>query len=374
MARKKKGSIVSKNGHLYARIQFIDETGKKRDLWRKASTKKEAKELIKELIQDSESKTAKELDASRMTFNHLAVFYEENYLHEAIYINERKISGIRNIKPYQYLLKTLKEYFGYKLIQSIKHSDIHKFKLVRLGTPLKRGGQRGITGVNRELQLLRRILNIALRQEWINKNPFHNGDSLISMADEPQRSRILSFSEEARLLSVIDKNPQRYHLKGIVLIALDCALRKNEILTLCRKDIDLNNKSITIRALNSKIARSRKVGMTTRVYKWLAQYEELQSEQRIFPITDCKTGWSKTLKEAGIVDYHFHDNRHTCITRLISAGLPHTEVMRISGHLTINCLYRYINSDAETIYKVANVLDSYLTRNSISNEISDAIM
>ena len=79
MARQKKGSIVTKNGHHYARIQFIDESGKKRDLWRKASTKKEAKEIIKELIEESESKTAKELDATRMTFNHLAFFYDENY-------------------------------------------------------------------------------------------------------------------------------------------------------------------------------------------------------------------------------------------------------------------------------------------------------
>jgi hypothetical protein len=113
------------------------------------------------------------------------------------------------------------------LIQSIKHSDILRYKQKRLKTPIPRTGkQRGITSVNRELQLLRRILNIALRQGWIIKNPFHNGDSLISMADEPHRSRILSFPEEARLLSEIDNHTERYHLKGIVLIALDCAFKK----------------------------------------------------------------------------------------------------------------------------------------------------
>ena len=85
MARHKTGSIVNKNGKLYARVQFIDESGKKRDLWRTATNKKDAKDKIKELIEDSESKTAKELDTTRMTFNHLANFYEENYLHEAIY-------------------------------------------------------------------------------------------------------------------------------------------------------------------------------------------------------------------------------------------------------------------------------------------------
>jgi integrase len=375
MARQKTGSIVSKNGKLYARVQFIDETGKKRDLWRKVSTKAEAKEKIKELINDSETKTAKELDASRMTFNHLADFYSETYLHEAIYINDRKISGIRNIKSYFYQLKTLQAHFGYKLIQTLKHSDILQYKLKRLNTPLKTTGQqRGITGVNRELQLLRRLLNIAVRQGWLIKNPFHNGDSLISMADEPQRSRILSFAEESRLLAEIDANPQRYHLKGIVLIALDCAFRKNEIVTLCRKDIDLINKTITIRALNSKTAKPRKVGMTNRVYKWLSQYENLRDNDKIFPIKDFRNIWYKTIRKAGIEDFHFHDTRHTAISRMISAGLPHTEVMRISGHSTMACLYRYINTDAETVFRVANVLDSYLASHSTINEVSNAVM
>lgn len=374
MARQKTGSTVSKNGKLYARIQFIDETGKKRDLWRKVSTKAEAKEKIKELINDSETKTAKELDASRMTFNHLADFYVETYLHEAIYVNDRKVSGIRNIKPNKYILGTLRKHFGYKLIQSIQHSDILKYKLKRLHTPLKDGNQRGITGVNRELQLLRRILNISVKQGWLIKNPFHNGDSLISMADESQRSRILSFAEEARLLAEIDATPQRSHLKDIVIIALDCAFRKNERVTLCRKDLDFINKTISIRALNSKTAKPRKVGMTNRVYQWLLQYEHLNNEERILPIKDFRNIWYKTIRKAGIEDFPLHDLRDSSISRIIAAGVSHTEAMRISGHATMACLYRYINTDAETVFRVASVLDSYLASHSVSNEISNALM
>jgi integrase len=374
MARQKTGSVVTKNGKLYARVQFIDESGKKRDLWRTASSKKDAKEKIKELLETSETKTAKELDALRMTFNQLADFYEETYLHEAIYVNERKISGIRNIKTYKYQLRTLRAHFRNKLIQSIQYTDLLKYKVRQLHTPLKNGGQRGITGVNRIMQMLRRLLNIAVRQGWLNKNPFHNGDCLISLADEPQRSRILSFAEESRLLAEIDRNPQRFHLKGIVLIALDCGFRKREIMTLCRKDIDLINKTITIRAFNSKTAKSRFVGMTSRVYKWLSQYENLKSDDRIFPITDCRVAWNQTVKDAKIEDYHFHDNRHTCITRMIKAGLPHTEVMRLSGHATMACLFRYINTDEETVFRASNVLDSYIAINSVSNEISNSIM
>ena len=122
MSRKRKGSIVTKNGKLYARVQFVDEFNKKRDIWRTATSKNDANAKIKALIEESETKTAKELDAARMTFNQLANFYEDTYLHEAVYINEPKISGIRNIKPNQYNLKSLRAYFSNRFIQLIQHS------------------------------------------------------------------------------------------------------------------------------------------------------------------------------------------------------------------------------------------------------------
>lgn len=374
MSRPKKGSIAVKNGKLYARVQFIDESGKKRDLWRTASNKKDAKEKIKDLIKNSETKTPKELDAARMSLNQLIDFYEEVYLHEAIYINERKMSGIRNIKPNQYNLKTLRAHLGNQLIQSIQHTHILNFKLKRLHTPLKNGSQRSIASVNRELQMLRRLINIGIRQGWLTRNAFKEGDSLISLADESHRTRILSFAEEMRLLSAIDSEPLRFNLKGILLIALDCALRKNEILTLERKDVDLINKTITIRAFNSKTAKSRKVGLTNRVYEWLLQYEDFKPDERIFPIKCFNTIWYKSLKTAAIEDFHFHDCRATSISRLISAGLAPAEVMRISGHSTMSCLYRYIRTDDSTIFRAVNALDFYLASNAFSNEIFDTVM
>jgi hypothetical protein len=60
MSRKRNGSIVTKNGKLYARVQFVDEFNKKRDLWRTATSKKDAKAKIKALIEESETKMAKE--------------------------------------------------------------------------------------------------------------------------------------------------------------------------------------------------------------------------------------------------------------------------------------------------------------------------
>jgi len=45
--------------------------------------------------------------------------------------------------------------------------------------------------------------NIAQREGWILRNPFASGESLISVANEHKRERILSYEEELRLLAAV---------------------------------------------------------------------------------------------------------------------------------------------------------------------------
>jgi hypothetical protein len=66
MGRERKGAIAKKNGKLYARIQFVDEVGRKRDIWKRAATPKEAREIIKSILRDVESNGAKSFDSANM--------------------------------------------------------------------------------------------------------------------------------------------------------------------------------------------------------------------------------------------------------------------------------------------------------------------
>ena len=372
---KNKGSIITKNGKIYARIRFTDDFGKKRDFWRTATDKKDAQTKLKELIEISETRTAKEIDAVKMTLGGLIDFYKSIYLHEPVYSNDRKISGLRGVRQYASMLKQLRAEFGTMRIEAITHAELLKYKIKRLNTPTQHNKQRGIADVNHAMQMLRRLFSIAVREGWLNKSPFQKGDSLISLADAPQRTRIISFEEETRLFAAIEAHPSRKHLKGIVLIGLDMAFRAGEIKTLKKSDINFQNRTITIRAFNSKTARSRTVAMTNRVYSWLSEWcKNLKDNERPFPIQTFQTAWWNVLKQAKIEDLHFHDTRATCISRMIAAGLPHAEVMRVSGHLTLACVFRYIRSDDSSVHRAANVLESYLVSHSGKSEVSDTEM
>jgi integrase len=321
MARERKGSIVKRDGKIYGRVQFIDENGKKRDLWRKADNQKHAKEIIKNLLKETEEVTAKQIDGLNMTLAELAEHYIKNYLQEAVYVGHKKVSGVRGVKPALYAVKPLVEYFGNRKIKTITYGDIRTYKQVRFTTPTKHGTQRSIAAVNKELGKLKRMLNIAVREQWLSRSAFDNGESLIG--DEIHRNRILTMEEEARLFIAIESKPKREHLKGIVLIALDCALRRGEIFKLRWSEVDLDKRTITVTAFNSKTARERTVATTIRVYNELEKLwheSDKDKNKLVFGVNvTIKTSWKKICREAKIVDFRFHDTRHTAISRMVEA-------------------------------------------------------
>jgi integrase len=380
VARERTGSIVTRDGKLYARIRFKDESGKTRDIWRKADSRTQARQLIRALLNEVEKSSPATLDAAQMTFDELAGRFIQSCLKPAVYVNGRKVEGVRSVIPARLAVEALRAHFGVKKIRNITHADIRAYKSLRLRTPTKQDiarhkrelvknpkaeihVTRTIAAVNREVEKLRRMLRWAVGQEWLLKTPFQIGEPLASRADERARERILNRKEEARLLAAIDAEPKRAHLRGILLVALDCGLRRGEILTLTFGDLDLNRRTITVRAFNAKTARTRTVGMTTRVYLELQRLwseSEQEPDALVFRgIKSIKTAFNKACRAAGVADFHFHDCRATAITRMLRMGLPVTEVMRVSGHSTYAAFTVYARADADTAFRAAAVLDAF---------------
>lgn len=387
MAKERTGYVYQdSSARWYARVTFTNEQGIRRDIKRRAEDEKAANKALKALVRELDDNGERSLDAANMTVAQLAEHYTTNYLHPAVYVGERKVSGVRGVTEALAEVKPLITHFGHRKLRSLTYGDIRSYKQQRLQTPThndrarhrreqqtnKRAelsSTRSIAAVNKELGRLRRMLNIAVREQWLTRNPFNNGESLISV--EASRTRLLSREEEARLLAVIESEPKRAHLKGICLVALDCGLRRGEIFTLRWSDVDLDRKTITVRAFNSKTARARTVAMTTRVYvelvrRWLESAQDTNA--LVFGVTaSIKTAWKKICREAGIHNFHFHDCRATAISRMIAAGMSPAEVMRISGHATLRAFYIYVRTDLDAAFRAASILDTYLAQSAHAN-------
>ena len=135
MARERKGSVVERGGKLYARVQFTDENGKRHDLWRKVENRREARQVTRQLLKQVENSTPKQLDSANMTFEELAGHYITNYLQEAVYVGERKVSGVRGVSEALAEVKPVIAYFGRRKLRSITYGDLRTYKQTRLSTP-----------------------------------------------------------------------------------------------------------------------------------------------------------------------------------------------------------------------------------------------
>jgi len=150
-------------------------------------------------------------------------------------------------------------------------------------------------------------------------------------------------------------------LGWIVRLALYTAMRKGEVLSLTRKNVDLARRKLLLPATKNGTARTVPLSDKAVVVLQEALYNEVRvlgvdllffGEAGISgtrkPITINKT-WKTALDRAEIKDFKFHDLRHEATSRLVEAGLSDLEVAAITGHKSMQMLKRYTHLRGESL-------------------------
>ena len=355
-----------------ARTQVTDENGRRRNVKRRAGSKSEAEQTLKCVLRQIDDEGAKVVDAARATFNDLADYYQSRYLKPAEYRDGRKIAGLRDVQRPLGCLKNFRQYLGRKKLREITYGDLYAYRSHRLQTPTQHGRPRTLADWNREAAVLRRMLNVAVREGWINKNPFIAGEPLIVVSFERRRDRILTLDEERRLLEACNSHPYRRHLAPLLVFLLDTGCRKSEALKLRWRSVCFATRIITIEGMTTKTLKTRQVAMTGRVFKALMALRDSSGgdqEATVFGITSnvkhsfrsvCKLAG---VKYGGVEGVTLHSLRHTAATRLVNGHLPLQMVGRILGHSQPQTTYRYLSADVETAMQAAAILEGFQSRN-----------
>jgi len=376
MSKKRTGSeYKDKNSVWWAKVNYTDAQGRRRAVKRRARNKTDAiekKYALLKLVAGGE----RAIDGARMTFAELAAEYARKHLIKAVYSGEMRVAGLADPKSPARRLGVWTALIGRARVRDITHSDLKAWKLLRTQTPAakswieagetksKISGARSIVTVNREMQILRAVFRFAVREGYIERSPFERGESLISIAQEQARERVLSRAEEEALLGECIA-PHRAHLRPLVVCAIETAMRKGELLKLVRGDVDFERMQIAVRARNSKTNKRRIIPVSGRLASELrALFERLPSGEdvSVFGVTsDIKRSFSTARRAAQVSDLRFHDLRHTAITRMIvAAARAHRspfEVMKIVGHTQIKTFMRYINMYDELIAGMGAAMD-----------------
>lgn len=239
-----------------------------------------------------------------------------------------------------------------------------------------------VTGatVNREIDVLSTAINHA-RREWgvnIPENPVH-------MVKRPkkanQRARRVANEEERYLIAALtptqrredgtfEKSARNPWLCPLVLLAIETAMRRGELLALDWEHVDLKNR--TAHLPTTKNGDARTVPLSTRAVQILkALPGDDHTKGPVFPTTAnaLRKGFTRALARAReaylqdcaqagtaprakfLVDVHFHDTRHEAATRLSKKLSNVLELSAVTGHKDLRMLQRYYHPDASELAK-----------------------
>lgn len=369
MARPRTGTIHYRDGKLFARIDYTDSAGKRRSKEKRVRTKTEGRAVIASFIRELEDHGSESLNAIGTTFNDLADHLEKHYLIPPEYVNGRKVAGKRSYKDDLGILKILRKSFGRMELRGITWGKIERFRSLRLKTPTRRGEQRSVARVDRELSLLRHALNIAIGERWLNVNPFKGPKPLINPADEVKRKRVLELEEEIKLLAACDE--PRAHLRPIIICAIDTGMRRGEIFKLKWSDLDWDGEKFniaekrkaTVREFNTKTLREREAALSKRLKAALQKLwdqSDKNPDSLVFGITNnVSKSFNSVCQLAGIEDLRFHDLRRTFGTRLAKKGVPIHEIARRLGHTDIETTFTYLGLTKDSLETAANAIDEW---------------
>jgi integrase len=201
--------------------------------------------------------------------------------------------------------------------------------------------------VVRELAYFSSIINHGRREWGIHAN---NPVALVRKPTQPKgRERLLTPTDRARLLVELEPAGRRnVWMLPLVVVALESAMRRSELLALRWMDINLVRQTAMLHM--TKNGESRIVPLSTRAI------ETLESMPRsicgaVFPITSyaLAANFKRAVERAQLPDLHFHDLRHIAITQ-IAQKLPNLiELAAVSGHKSLKMLQRYYHPDVEDL-------------------------
>lgn len=198
------------------------------------------------------------------------------------------------------------------------------------------------TRANRVLEVLRKALNLAIRWNWIDRNPA----SGLHKNPEQKRNRYLDQAEIVRLVAALAEHPQRASADAILFMLLT-GCRRGEALNASWEQFDLEQRIWIKPSATTKQRREHRVPYSGQVAGLLDKRRAGPDGTPIFagrsgaPLTDVKRTWERVRDTAKLKDVRLHDLRHTYASLLVSQGHSLPVIGALLGHSQPQTTARY---------------------------------
>lgn len=235
--------------------------------------------------------------------------------------------------------KHLVRLLGAKRASQLSLADVDAYRSARLDEKTVRGGPPSPATLDREIELLKRVLNYAVECRRLYANPVAKVKLLGKV--NTRRSVIKTDKAFDELLAAAADS-----LKPILVVAYDTGMRLTEILRFRWEQYDRAEGCLDLDADQTKGERARKVFLTRRAIETL----EAINVKGPFMFTNPKTGsyyrdvrkvFDSARRAIGRPELWFHDLRRSFVTRAVKRGISQKVVMEMTGHKSPSVFDRY---------------------------------
>jgi len=223
------------------------------------------------------------------------------------------------------------------------------------------------TSANAQMRLIRRMLNLAIKWGFLEKNP---AAGLDKFKEPPHRERYLTKEELPRFLKALEEHSDQMSMAAIRLL-LYTGCRKGEILTLQWHQVRFDEGRLYLP--KTKNGNSRSIilnAKATDVLKVLYPNKR-EDQEYVFPsragtrkghLNDLRKPLQKVCEAAGIDDLRVHDLRHSFATLAIQGGASLYDVQKLLGHSDISMTQRYAHMVDDSLQKATDNMAGVIDR------------
>jgi integrase len=210
-----------------------------------------------------------------------------------------------------------------------------------------------VSSINRELQVLRRLLHLAVEWGFVEQVP-----KIKMLTGERHREFVLSPEEEAKYLAAAPEP-----MASIATVLSDTGMRPEECYRMTWEFVTwLNGRHGTLFVTHGKTAAARRtLPMTQRVRDLLeARWETAGKpiEGWVWPAptksghlepSSLKKQHARALKLSKVRPFVLYSLRHTFLTQLGESGCDAWTLARIAGHSSISMSTRYVHPSQDSV-------------------------
>jgi integrase len=243
--------------------------------------------------------------------------------------------------------KHLNPKFGARKAASIRKMDVQRYV-----TDVS--AERSPYSVQKELVVLKHLFSLAVEWEIVPANPARDVKAPKAPAG---RVRYLQPTELRALLGACPEG-----LRQIVALAVSTGMRRGEIINLRYLDVDMANRRIMLPQTKNGEGRIVYLNdMAATVFRSVGWNEETKQGDRIFSNwtpDQVTVAFGRICSDLEIVDFRFHDLRHTAASWLRMSGADIHTVAQLLGHKDLRMAARYQHLSPAFLQEAVGKLDA----------------